>query len=138
MASGLSDIEKEIMAKAKEAMEELRLRVEDDINEGLDYFYQGGTPVMYKRTGALGDTPELTSVYTRGNTVGFKAYLDKTHIYGTGKSPGMDDVLDLANYGYTYSRVGELRPTVGSMGFWERIEENIQKSFDDVMSKYFS
>lgn len=120
--------------KAMQVTSEKSLAV---MHEETGNFYVGSKPIMYKRTGALGDTPKTTSLNVQGNMVEFSAYLDTTHRYTTGKSPTMLDVLNLADKYITDSSVGKLRPTLGSSGFWKRSEKKIEREFKKTMGKFF-
>lgn len=100
-------------------------------------FYTKGKPKVYKRTGALGDTPRTTSPTVVGHLVSFDAYLDLRHQYTTGKTPSMLDVLRLANSGITHSSVGCLKPTLGKNGFWEASEKKIERTLNTTMRKFF-
>lgn len=102
-----------------------------------NFYTSGDDPIMYKRTGALGDTPKTTALNVQGNMVEFSAYLDTTHRYTTGKSPTMLDVLNLADKHITDSSVGKLRLTLGSSGFWKRSEKKIEREFKKTMGKFF-
>ena len=99
----------------------------------MQSFYAGGHPVLYQRTGQLGNTPIATAVSGGGDTLSFKAYLNKGGGYSTGKSPSMSAVLELANYG---SYPG-LKPTVGAGGFWERALTYIESDLNSSFSAYF-
>lgn len=126
-----------LIAELAEAMAEASEAMMKDMEDGVKYFYDGGTPIMYHRTNALGNTPEVTPVRVSGNTMEFEVYLNQDHVYNTGKNPTMHDVLDLANYGKTMGSVGRLRPTVGHKAFWEKSEDAMSRSFEKIMKKHF-
>lgn len=132
-----AELEKALKQQLKKAMSVGSKKVLADMYESAGSFYTGGEPVLYERTGALGDTPETTDVTVDGDTVSFKAYFDDAGGYSTGKNPTMHDVLDLANYGITNSSVGNLRRTVGKSGFVEEADKKIEQTMDSVLSQFF-
>lgn len=129
-----------IMKDLKKAANLASQRMLADMHEETGDFYTGGEPVMYQRTGALGDTPRTTGVSasssSSGGEVSFKAYLDTSETYTTGRSPSMKMVLDLANNGGDMTNP-PMRAVVGKSGFWDRAEEKMEKSFKDTMEQFF-
>lgn len=132
-AKTLAELEKAIMKEIVSTMRETEYMAIGDMDEGIDVFYSGGTPVMYKRTGQLRSTPKTSGVEVEGNSASFKAYLDQSGGYTTGKQPSMATVLQLANYG----NVSGYRPTVGAKGFWEYSEKLIEESLNKAFSSRF-
>ena len=126
-------ISKAIMNEIIAAVKEAEYMAMGDMHEGTEVFYGGGQPVRYTRTGELGRTPRTSGVSTGSHSASFRAYLDQSNVYTTGKRPSMATVLDLANYG----NVSGYRPTVGTKGFWEYSEMLIQESFYDALDKRF-
>lgn len=114
-----------------------------DMYDETGKFYTKGKPVVYKRTGALGDTPETTSITTssfgNGGMVSFDAYLDTNHQYTSGDNPNMQQVLELANYGtpWTTASGATAKPTLGKKGFWERAEKKMEKTLNRTLKKFF-
>lgn len=133
MAKSLAELNKEIMRKVNAAMKEVNYLALGDMRMGLDYFYGGGSPKQYTRTGQMGRTPKVTSVISSGTSASFDAFLYQGGGYTTGKRPSMATVLQLANYG----NISGYRPTVGSKGFWEYSENLIEDSLNEVFSYYF-
>lgn len=123
------------------AMREVADKDLADMNIETAKFYTGKQPVMYKRTGALKDTPRVTPNTTSGDLVSFEAYLDKSRQYTTGDNPNMEQVLELANYGKPWiTRNGDgvpAKPTVGKKGFWEASEKKMEKNLKQVMGRFF-
>lgn len=140
IAKNMNELNKMLMKEIQKAMKVTSEKVLGDMYEETGGFYTQGSPKMYQRTGALGDTPKTTAISTMGNEVSFEAYLDKNHQYTTGSNPNMTDVLNLANYGkqFTTKNGGKARPTLGKKGFWEESEKKMEKTFDDIMKKFFS
>lgn len=129
-----------IMKDLKKAAHVASEKMLADMYEETGDFYTGGEPVMYQRTGALGDTPRTTSVDSSstvdGGSVSFKAYLDTSTGYTTGRSPSMQTVLDLANNGGDMTNP-PMRAVVGKSGFWDRAEEKMEESFKETMKQFF-
>ncbi len=125
------------LAKAANAANQ---KILDKMLEETWGFYTGGDPVMYQRTGALGDTPRTTAVSVSSDAGGasatFTAYLDTNHSYSTGRNPSMETVLDLANNGGDMTSP-PMRAVVGKSGFWDRAEDSMQDILDDTVSEYF-
>lgn len=126
-------ISKAIMNEIIAAVKEAEYMAMGDMHEGTEVFYGGGQPKRYTRTEQLGRTPRTSGVTSGSHMATFRAYLDQSHVYTTGKRPSMATVLDLANYG----NVSGYRPTVGAKGFWEYSEQLIQESFYDALAKRF-
>lgn len=109
-----------------------------DMYEETAGFYTGGEPKMYKRTGTLGDSPNVTAIteIDTGDSVqmSMKAYLDTSGNYTSGSKPSLVDVFTVANSGVGTSK---LRPTVGRQGFWDRAEEKVEQDFKNTMKKIF-
>ena len=139
MARTTEQLEREIMREMRKAMNQAAKNMKKDMEKGTEYFYHGGKPKVYVRTGALGETPKTTPVVESGSSMEFDAYLDKNYTYNSGDSPNMGQVLDLANYGNPWmTSSGEwANPTVGQSGFWEKSLEDMEKSLDDAMSAHF-
>ena len=138
--SSLGELEKALQAEMRKALSVVQARVEGDMYEETGDYYGGGNPVMYQRTGALGDTPRTTAVSASGNTASFEAYLDTSHQYTTGDNPGMEQVLMLANYGAPWTTSGgrAAHPTVGKKGFWERAQQKMEKTASTTFGQFFS
>ena len=140
VARSTEELERQIMDEMRKAMGEVEVQARDDMRRGTQYFYAGGVPRMYKRTGALGNTPQTTSVSSSGNSVSFEAYLNQSGGYATGDNPSMAQVLELANYGnaWTTASGAPARPNVGATGFWEKSEEWIEQSLNRIMGQHFN
>lgn len=139
VASNMSQLENMLISHMQKAMGVASERIKADVMEETYNFYSGSSPKMYVRTGALGSTPEVTGLTSKGKSVSFDAYLDDSHRYDTGDNPSMAQVLQLADRGIPWvtSSGATARPTVGNSGFWERSEKKMQKTLDDVMRLFF-
>jgi len=133
----MAQVEQIMKKQMRKAIEVASQKMLGDMYEETGGFYEGGEPKMYKRTGALGDTPQIGGIYDKGNAVELEMRLDDTHQYTTGKNPTMKDVLNLTNYGITNSSSGFLREAVGKQGYWERAKAKMEKSFFGTMSDFF-
>lgn len=140
-AKNMEQLNNMLMKQLDKAMTVSSKKMLADMYEETEKFYTEGKPKVYKRTGALGDTPRTTSVALskngNGGQASFEAYLDTSHSYTTGKHPSMKDVLNLANYGTSPAPPDHLRATVGKGGFWERSEEKMKKTLNQTMRKFF-
>ena len=129
-----------IMKDLKKAAHIASEKMLADMYEETGDFYTGGEPVMYRRTGALGDTPRTTSISASstadGGSVSFKAYLDTSTSYTTGRNPSMKTVLDLANNGGDMTNP-PMKAVVGKSGFWDRAEKKMEESFKETMEQLF-
>lgn len=83
--------------------------------ENVQGFYTGA-PVMYQRTGALGESPETTGVSSSGSTISTEILLNDTYSYNTGTWT-TPQIMKAAETGS-----GNL---VGSPGFWEKTLEDM-------------
>ena len=144
VAKNMKQLNDMLMRELKSTMKKVRKKSKEDMKEATKWFYDGGEPEMYVRTGELGKTPRVTyndsHAYTYGGEVSFTAYLDDSYVYTTGDQPDMGKVLDLANNGIKWITSGGYyaRDTVGNQKFWERAEENIEKDFEGALSKTFT
>lgn len=135
----MSQLNAILMKELKKSMNLTSKNVLMDMYEEVGGFYTNGKePIMYERTGALGDTPRTTSISASSNEVSFEAYLDKEHQYTTGKSPTMSDILNLTKLKpERNSSVGYLRMVKGKVGFWERANQKMGERLDESLSRFF-
>ena len=147
--SNLADLQKAIMKEVESAMNSASKEIEALMQKETQGFYAAGSPVMYRRTGQLGRTPQVSGMELSATSAGFKAYLDPaggypsiTYTYWDGnqttsKAPSMTDVLNLTNYGTTSSSVGYLHPALGRGGYWERSLAQMQNILDKNIGSHF-
>lgn len=131
----INGIKKALMKELKAAMNEAEAKAKEDLKAGTDYFYAGGEPSVYQRTGALGDTPRTGNRRNSDTSITFEAYLDKSHTYTTGDCPSMEQVLNLANYGKAWA--AQIGSTVGNKGFWEKAIKDVEQDFYSIIGKHF-
>lgn len=120
----IEELREQIEQRIRRGMVEASSQALEDMKHATDYFYHGGFPQWYHRTGALGNTPEIESVSGNINGMKYIARLNQSHQYSTGDRPSMSQVLALANYGTRWASY--VRPTVGSKHFWEKAVEDIK------------
>lgn len=138
-AKNSADVQKMLEKALRNAMGVVNTKVLADMYEETGDYYSGGNPVMYQRTGALGDTPKTTALSKTGDGFEFEAFLDESHQYTTGDNPSMTQVLHLANNGSPWTTKGG-RPahaTVGKKGFWDRAQDKMEKTLNDTMKSFF-
>jgi len=134
VARSLAQLQAQMMDKLAIAMKQVEQQSLRRMDDAVLYFYSGGTPVMYERTGHLMDTPKVDPVSRGGLSVQFRAYLnDQVGGYSTGVRPSMATVLWLTNNGNAGLK---LRAAVGSRNWWKKAEQNIEKDFESAMRKY--
>ena len=122
-----------IMQDIQSAVQETETKAVDDMKYGMEYFYSGGPPKSYKRTEQLKKTPRTSKIRVTKTHAEFKAYLEDSGGYTTGKHPSMAQVLDLTETG---SSPG-LNPAVGNTGYWDLTCQLIENDFDSAMQQYF-
>lgn len=115
-----------ILKDIKSAMNKAERKALGDMFETTTGFYSGN-PKKYVRTRLLGSTPRTEKI---GGGMGFRAYLDTSTGYTTGKHPGMEEVLGWAET--------QSMGIVGGPLKWEETEERIVQDADDALSEYFN
>ena len=75
VAKNMKQLNDMLMRELKSTMKKVRKKSKEDMKEATKWFYDGGEPEMYVRTGALGDTPKVTynNSYTYSNGGGYYA-----------------------------------------------------------------
>lgn len=132
-ATSLEELEKMIENEIKKALAESATQSLLIMSDATREFYEGGTPTMYVRTGALGRAPAIDPPKKTGDGYEFKAYMDKDHTYDTGKKPTMEQVLSLTNDGHYKG----LRPAVGAKGYWDRALQKMKDTTRDTFIEHF-
>lgn len=137
-AKNMKQIETMLRKEVRKSMECVSQKALEDMYEETGNFYTGKEPILYERTGALGDTPRTTTLTISGNEISFNAYLDENHRYTTGKNPTMEDVFNLTKTTPVHnSSVGYLRSVRGRVGFWERAKDKMERDFNETLRKTF-
>lgn len=139
VANNLKQLNTMLMKSVRKAMAVASDKMLEDMYEETAGFYTKAEPKQYERTGALGDTPRVTSLNQDSNSVSFDAYLDTSHQYTTGSTPTMEDVLKLANDGIPFITQGghPARPTVGKRGFWDDAKKKMEITLEHTIGKFF-
>lgn len=139
-ANNMAELRAMLLKEMSSAMKEASETALADMQEATDYFYAGGTPKKYTRTGALGDSPMVTDVKRAGgDAVAFDAYLNDQSSYMSGSRPTMGEVLLLADQGipFTTKNGANAGPTVGNKGFWKKAKDEMRKSLLKTMKAHF-
>lgn len=136
--AGFGDIEAQIRQKMYSAMQVVNAKAKATMFEETGKFYSGGSPVLYPRTGGLGNSPRTSGVSGGGNVVSFEAYLEPPDYSGVNAY--------LQSMGYT-SRFSGLEALTaaenhtdrvkGRPGFWARSENKFQRDLDSTMASFF-
>lgn len=139
----ISQLHSLLLRRVESAMDSVQREVLKGMYTETYGFYTSREPKVYQRTGALGDSPRVTTVTVKrrlhGGKVSFEAYLDTNYTYTSGRHPNMLDVLNVAeNYKNNNSSVGYLRPPVGKQGFWRRSQKRIDKAINKQLGKFFA
>lgn len=129
VASNMAQLEQMLMNQMKKAMNVAAEQMKADVYEQVGSFYTQGSPKVYIRTGALGDTPRVTPITSSGKTVSYEVYLDQSHSYSTG-------TWDMATV-MEHAESGNGGGILGKPGFWQRSQNNFQKTLDKVMRSFF-
>lgn len=124
----ISQIKKDCQRRMKRSMDAANIRAEQIIDDELWNYYSGSNPVVYQRTGTLGNAGIVTAVQGSGDVYEFTAGIDESISYSTGTYSGAQ-VIDVTNKG----KAG----TIGNHGYWERIQEELQEEIESVFSQQF-
>ena len=119
----MKSLKKALQKQMRSAMEEVNEKSFAAANENIEGFYTGD-PAYYKRTGMLGASAESTGVYGNGDNLKTTISLDQSYQYNTGTWSAAQ-VMDAAEKGYL----------VGTGGFWEKTEEDIEDIIDNAFTK---
>ena len=96
--TSISAVKAAIKKKTQQAIGEISQKGYETAQNNIDGFYTG-TPVYYKRTGKLGDSPRTTGVQGKGSRVSTEIYLDDNYSYETGTWTA-EQVMNAAENGY--------------------------------------
>lgn len=135
MGSPLDAVHKEIQAKMRSAMNEVRSKNEIDLRTEVHAFYGQGSPTLYVRTGSLATSPQFTGVSGGGDFLTFQESL----VYPSVSSFNRQRFLE-RGYASWFSGEEVLQASEsgssgvqGRGGFWARsmakVEQNIQSAF---------
>lgn len=136
----MSDLRNAFQAEFIAAMQEANSKIDNVLKQEVSSFYTQGSPKIYVRTGALGNSPKVTPVNSNGNQAEFKAYLDQSYSY---PMPNQDFIQrGYASY-FTTQEVLENAENhtahiLGKPGFWARSESQFQQILDDAIGAHFN
>ena len=119
--TSISAVKAAIRKKAQQAIGEISQKGYETAQNNVEGFYTG-SPVYYKRTGKLGDSPRTTGVQGKGSHVSTEIYLDDNYSYSTGTWTA-EQVMNAAENGHL----------VGSGGFWMKTVDEMPDIIDDAM-----
>lgn len=138
-ATSWGALEAQIIAKMRMAMNVAKNKIESDMKKETQAFYTVGHPVLYDRTGNLGNSPKTTDV-SGGKSMSFDAYLDMSYPYPVPNDKFTDK--GFASY-YTTPEVFDAAENnhshvLGKGGFWRRAESKFQNDLDVAMARHFT
>jgi hypothetical protein len=139
VATNMGQLRKMIQDEMKQAMNEAHSKIEADMKKELSEFYSQGSPKIYVRTGALGQSSRTTGISGGGNTLSFEAYLEPPSY----TVPNMDFVNRGFPSRYSGKEVLSAAEShsshiLGKGGFWSRILKDIKTDLMDSMNSHFS
>lgn len=126
--TSFAQLQAECQKKMQKAMNKAESNTYLNANEHMTEFYSQGNPVMYKRTGQLGNSTRTTGVKGGGNRLHAEIYLDPMYEYDTGTYTAAK-VMSEAEVGGS--------GILGKSGFWERTEEDAKRNIDEAFGNEF-
>lgn len=135
VARNMAELSSMIMREVRNAMVEAHAKSVSDTEQEVNSFYSQGSPLIYERTGKLGNSVRNTNVSSSGNSCTFSIWLDQDYSYDMPNTAFTD--LGFASY-FTTPMVLEAAEAgtariKGKPGFWNRstnkIENNLKTSF---------
>lgn len=126
--AALDSVRKKIQLAAEKAMYETEAKAYSAALNNLHSFYSQGNPKVYERTHQLGNSPRTTGIQGTPNHLYARIYLDMAYDYDTGTyaTPHVFSEAEIGGSGI-----------LGKPHFWEKTEEEIEKAFNNAMSKRF-
>lgn len=140
IASNMSQLVNMLRGEMTAAMQEANSKIHNVMKTEVGSFYSQGKPEIYVRTGALGNSPKVTSVSGGGSTVSFDAYLDQSYSYSM---PNMEFIKRGYSSYFSTPEVLEVAENhsahiLGKSGFWARSESQFQSILDNAMRSHFN
>ena len=121
-------LEKALQNEMRSAMEEAMDLSKDAVEMETHAFYVG-TPVVYERSGAFGNSPERTEVYGDGNSLYGEVYMNGNYTYLNGCYPSGYTVFNWAEEGS--------HGILGRTGTWERSKAQIEQAVNAAFVSHF-
>lgn len=110
-----------VRKKAQQAVTEIGNKGLEAASNNVQWFYAGGHPEYYQRTGAMGDSPH-SETSGGGSSYLAKIYLDTSYEYDTGNW----DTEKIF-------RVAEAGGLVGNGGFWTNTVDQVPDIIETAM-----
>jgi hypothetical protein len=123
-----AELQAECQEKMRRAMSEAESKTYLNANENLIEFYSQGSPVVYKRTGQLGNSAMTTGVQGGGNHLHAEIYLNPMYEYNTGTYTAAKVIAE--------AEVGG-SGILGKSGFWRKTEMDAKRNVDNAFCKEF-
>jgi len=138
-ATNMRELRGMLLKELANVMNDAAAAAKKDLKNATDYFYDGGQPKMYKRTGTIEKVQEVSKVRRTQDGVAVDVYFNEDASYLSGSKPTVGEVLLLADQGipFTTKNGFDARPTVGRKGFWGKAKKDIEKSLKKEMKKHF-
>ena len=138
-ATNMRELREMLLKELANVMNDASAAAKKDLKNATDYFYDGGQPTMYKRTGTLEKVQEVSKVIRTQDGVAVDVYFNEDASYLSGSKPMVGEVLLLADQGipFTTKNGFDARPTVGRKGFWEKAKKDMENSLRKEMKKRF-
>ena len=121
-------LEKALQNEMRSAMEEAMDLSKNAVEMETHAFYVG-TPVMYERTGAFGNSPERSEVSGNGNSLYGEVKMNGDYGYSTGMQPSGYTVFNWAEEGS--------HGILGRTGTWERSLAQIEQAVNAAFVSHF-
>lgn len=139
VATSMAQLEKMLLDEMKKCMNDAANNILEVMRTETQGFYSQGSPKIYNRTGALGDSPKTSPVVAGGKEVSFDAYLDQSVSY---EVPNWDFIEARYPSYFTTPEVFNAAEAgtahiLGKSGFWARSEAKMQQELDKAMKSSF-
>lgn len=139
-ANSMEQLESMLRTKLRKAMDVSSRKMLAKTFEETGGFYTQGKPKIYKRTGALGNSPKTTALSVSGNTVSYDVYLDTDVGYLVPNPAFTDRGYPSSHTDLEVFQAAEVGADgiLGRPGFWERSEAEFQGILDSTIGSYFN
>lgn len=117
----MSALKSAIRQKAQQAAREIQSQSLIAANTNLQWYYAGGWPEYYQRTGAMGNSAR-SEMSGGGNSFQLELYLDTDYSYPTG-TWSTEKIFSVAEAG----------GLIGNGGFWQNTVDQMEDIIDTAM-----
>lgn len=137
--TSMAQLKSMLQKEMRQAMDEVHSKVELDMKKELSEFYTQGSPKIYVRTGALGQSSRTTGISGGSDMLSFTAYLEPPSYTvpnmafvnrGFASRYSGDEVLHAAESHSSH--------ILGKGGFWSRILKDIKVDLMTSMNSHFN